>query len=252
MTQNNDNIYKEQFDLLSYSTTEYEQSVPFIEQTILPQLPERKALLDIGAGSGNFSKPLSPLFEKTTVVEPNTAYFEELLQWATSEGQSLGGYNGDWLDYEYQGAADLTIMSHVLYFVPSSNRSAFIKKAYASVKDGGFLVIILISATSGISHLYRGLLSPEDYAEMPSIESTLVDMHAQGYEHMHLTLFDAVIDISNKASMDYLIDFLVVGKLAFDNKDSISRRDAYIDQYLRNNEAYAINSNIGLLVLRKA
>jgi hypothetical protein len=252
MTHNDDNLYKEQFDLLSYSTTEYEQSVPFIERTLIPQLSERKSLLDIGAGSGNFSKPLSPLFEQTTIIEPNSMYFEELLQWGKSEGQSLAGYNGNWLDYDFQGKANLAVMSHVLYFVPSVQRKAFIQKAYASVKGGGFLVIILISATSGISHLYRGLLSPKDYAEMPSIESVLVDMHAQGYEHMHLTLFDAVIDIPNKASMDYLIDFLVLGKLAFDNEEAIGRRDAYIEQYLQNGEAYTINSNIGLLILRKA
>jgi SAM-dependent methyltransferase len=252
MTQNNDSVYKDQFDLLSYSTTEYEQSVPFIESTILPQLPEQKALLDIGAGSGNFSKPLSPLFENTTVVEPNAMYFDDLIQWGKAEGLTLDGHNGDWLDYEFQGEADLTIMSHVLYFVPSAKRQAFIRKAYDSVKEGGFLVIILISATSGISHLYRGLLSPKDYAEMPSIESTLVDMHAQGYENIHLTLFDAVIDIPNKPSMDYLIDFLVVGKRTFEDSESIKDRDSYIERYLRNNGAYAINSNIGLLVLRKA
>jgi SAM-dependent methyltransferase len=251
MTHNDDSLYKEQFDLLSYSTSEYEQSVPFIERTLITQLPERKVLLDIGAGSGNFTKPLSSLFEQTKLIEPNTMYFEELLDWGKAEDQSIEGYNGDWLDYDLQGAANLAIMSHVLYFVPSAKRKAFIEKAYTSVKEGGFLVIILISATSGISHLYRGLLSPEDYAEMPSIESVLVDMHAQGYEHMHLTLFDAVIDIPNKASMDYLIDFLVIGKIAFDNEVAIKRRDSYIEAYLQTEEAYTINSNIGLLVLRK-
>lgn len=252
MTHTDDKIYKEQFDLLSYSTSEYEQSVPYIEANLLPKLTERKNFLDIGAGSGNFSKPFAPLFAQTTIIEPNQDYFEELLQWGAAENLALDGYNGDWLDFDYQGKANLVVMSHVLYFVPSQKRKAFIEKAYASVQSGGYLVIILISATSGISHLYRNLLAPSDFAEMPSIEQVVVQMQADGYENMQLRSFDAEIDIPNKASMDYLIDFLVVGKLHFDTAEAQARRDAYIQSYLQNGAAYRINSNIGLLILRKA
>lgn len=249
MPHSEDNTYKEQFDLLSYSTNEYEQSVSFIQESILPHLPSRQHFLDIGAGSGNLTKPLAPAFQQSSFVEPNQMYYEELLQWGNSNGQALAGYHGDWLDYDFQGQADLVVMSHVLYFVPQAKRSAFIKKAYASVKDGGYLIITVISATSGISHLYRGLLAPEVYATMPSIEDTLVKMHAEGYEQMRLKLFDAVIQIPNKASMDYLIDFLIMENIT--SPKAMQERDAYIERYLQNDTAYSINSNIGLLILKK-
>lgn len=252
MTHSDDKTYKEQFDLLSYSTTEYEQSVPYIEANILPLLPKKLKFLDIGAGSGNFTKPFASLFSKTTIVEPNQDYFEELMQWGAEEQLAIDGYNGDWLDFDYSTTANLAVMSHVLYFVPSQKRKAFIQKAYDSVESGGYLVIILISATSGISHLYRHLLETHDFAEMPSIEQVLVQMQADGYEDMQLRSFDAVIDIPNKASMDYLIDFLLVGKLVFDTDDAKKRRDAYIERYLKNGTGFSINSNIGLLIFRKS
>lgn len=246
-----DNIYKDQFDLLSYSTNEYKQSVKYIRTQILPLLSSTDYLLDIGAGSGNLSKPLSQEFHHTTIVEPNTLYFSELHNWASENNINLDGYNGDWLNYEFEKLVDLVAIAHVLYFVPPANRTEFIRKAYACVKPGGYLLIILISVTSGITHLYRSLLSEHDYRNMPSIEGVAVNLHAQGYNNLHLQLFDAQINLANLPSVHHLIDFLVIEKVQFDTESNLEKRDRYIDTFLRNDSGLAINSNIGVLSVRK-
>lgn len=246
-----DDLYKEQFDLLSFSTNEYEQSVAFIRQAILPNLQSKKHFLDVGAGSGNLSKPLAPLFQQTTIVEPNSFYYGELMEWSSANGIQMAGYNGDWLDYSLDATVDLAVLAHVLYFVAPEKRSEFIRKAYDRVKPGGYMIIILISATSGIMHLYRGLLSVTDYRDMPSIEATVVDLHAHGYDSMHLDLFDAEIQLPSRQGLLQLIDFVVVEKVDFSQEPNRAKRDAYIDTYLSNDGAYSINSNIGVLSICK-
>ncbi len=243
-----DNLYKEQFDLLSYGTNEYEQSADFIINTILPKLPNQKNFLDIGAGSGNLSKPIAPFFQQTTVVEPNSFYYAELLEWSSSNNVQMDGFNGDWLESQLNVSADLTLLAHVLYFVAPEKRADFIRKAYDCVKPGGYMVIILISVTSGITQLYRGLLADADYRDMPSIESVAVDLHAQGYELTHLDLFDADIQLPTRQDLIQLIDFVAMEKVDFSTQEC----EAYIDRHLRNGDAYAINSNIGVLTIHKA
>ncbi|MDQ7026592.1 MAG: class I SAM-dependent methyltransferase [Anaerolineae bacterium] len=247
-----DQTYKEQFDLLTFHTDEYKQSIPFIETTLLPKLPQQGHFLDVGAGRGTISMPMSRHFDHTTIVEPNTVYFQEVLDWAKGVGVSLDGHNGDWLEIDSSPIqADLAVLSHVLYFVPYANRSQFVRKAYNCVKRGGYMVIILISATSGINHLYRTLLAPQDYKEMPSIESVVVDLRAEGYDNMHLTMFDADIHLPTVEEMHELMDFLVVDKVAFDNDDMLAKRDQYIRDYLEKESSYNINSNIGVLSIYK-
>jgi SAM-dependent methyltransferase len=247
-----DQTYKEQFDLLTFHTNEYAQSVPFVEQTIIPKLSEQQHFLDVGAGRGTFTMPMSRHFEQTTIVEPNTVYFNEVADWAKGAGINFSGYNADWLKVDSSNIqADLVVLSHVLYFVPSANRSRLIRKAYDAVKPGGYMILILISATSGITRLYRSLLTPENYREMPCIEETVVNMHREGYDNMHLTLFDADIHLPTLEEMYELIDFLVTEKIAFDTDENIQQREAYINDYLKTDMDYSINSNIGVLAIHK-
>lgn len=250
MTTTPHEVYKSGFDSLTRHTSEYEQSVDHILRQIIPALPGREQLLDVGAGSGNLSRPLAPLFARTHVVEPNPRYFEELVAWGRAAGQALDGHQGDWLEDPFAGPADLVLVSHVLYFVPHALRAAFVDKAYRAVRPGGYLVLALVSITSGISHLYRELLAPEVYAEMPSIEGLVVDLHARGYEGLRLTLFDAAISLPDKRSVDELVDFVVAGRIAFDTPEARARRDAYVERRLRADGGYAINSTIGLIAVK--
>nr|VFJ89532.1 MAG: Methyltransferase domain-containing protein [Candidatus Kentron sp. LFY] len=155
-----DRTYKEQFDLLTVNTNEYEQCISFIEQKILPTLPRQNCFLDIGAGRGSITKALSPKFNKTIIVEPNTFFFKEVIDWATETGVKMDGFNADWFSVDFPDSdIDLTMISYVLHYIPVERRFQFVRKAYDTLKPGGYLVILLASATSGSHHLWRHLLS---------------------------------------------------------------------------------------------
>lgn len=114
------------------------------------------------------------------------------------------------------------------------------------------MIIILISATSGIMHLYRSLMPAAQYRAMPSIEATVVDLHTRDYDSMHLDLFDAKIQLPSRQEVVQLIDFVVVEKVDFTDEQQRAKREDYIDTYLKNGSAYSINSNIGILSIHKS
>nr|VFK19675.1 MAG: Methyltransferase domain-containing protein [Candidatus Kentron sp. LPFa] len=248
-----DRTYKEQFDLLTANTNEYEQGIPFIEQTILPALPQQNRFLDIGAGRGSITKALSPNFNQTTIVEPNTLFFKGVSNWATETGVKMDGFNADWFNVDFPSSdIDLTMISHVLYYIPVEKRFQFVRKAYDTLNPGGYLVILLASVTSGSHHLWRHLLPMADYHSIPSIESVLADLRLEGYRDMALILFDSEIKVKTRNEIQELIDFLVVEKMIFDNEEDIRKRDRYIDDYLTSDSGFAINDSFGVLSIRKS
>jgi hypothetical protein len=65
------------------------------------------------------------------------------------------------------------------------------------------------------------------------------------------TLFDADIHLPTLEEMYELIDFLVAGKIVFDTDEKIQKREAYINDYLKTDTDYSINSNIGVLAIHR-
>lgn len=248
-----DQTYKEQFDLLTINTNEYEPCILFLEQIILPKLPQQNRFLDIGAGRGTITKALSPKFKQTIIVEPNTIFFKGISNWATEIGVKLDGFNADWFDVDFSDSdIDLTMISHVLYYVPVEKRLQFVRKAYDTLKPGGYLVILLASATSGSHHLWRHLLPKADYHSIPFIESVLADLRLEGYRDMTLTILDSEIKVKTLNEMHQLIDFLVVEKMVFDNETNIRKRNQYIDNYLTSDSGFTINDSFGVLSVCKS
>jgi ubiquinone/menaquinone biosynthesis C-methylase UbiE len=245
-------LYKAQFDSLSENTSEYREMRQFFEAEIFPRLPAMEHFLDIGAGRGNYARPFSLLFEQTTIVEPNDVFVNEILVWTKDAGSKLTAFNISWQDLEWQdGETDLVLMSHMLYYVPKAQRSAFIRKAYGTLKKGGLMLIVLNSETCGIRDVYKTFYTKDLLDEMPYGEAIAVLLRSEGYSNVEERIFPAVITLPNREETSQLIDFLLLRRVPFDDEAAQSKREAFIDANLLHDGKYLMDSRGTIVILQK-
>jgi anti-anti-sigma factor len=143
--------YKAQLALFVASTNEKQLEIEWItwEATGLPQ---RRAFLDVGAGGGDLTGPISHLFERTTVVEPNAEQTRRLrdrfprftVLESTLDRADLGSE-----------PFDLILCSHVLYYVPQSEWPGHVRKMHRHLAPDGKLIIVLQSPIGQVSDFFR-------------------------------------------------------------------------------------------------
>jgi SAM-dependent methyltransferase len=243
--------FKQQFDLLSTHTPEYEFTVPYIVEHVVNHLPQREHFIDIGAGRGNLSKPLSKHFAESSIIEPNKLYYQEVLEWASNNQVSITGYNETWLNVDLvDKCGDLFLMSHVLYYVPSDYWLTFINKAYELLNPGGRIVIILNSLTNDVTRLYKEFLQPHEWWEIASAEAVGAMLRREGY-FLEGMKFKSNIYADTAEEVYQLIDFLLLGRAKFDNAVINEQREAYAEKHLKHSEGYVIHADAGLIIVKK-
>lgn len=129
--------YATAFRLLATTARHHENIGRVVEERILPRLPERPSLLDVGAGPGTVARRLAPHFGSLTLLEPNP---EQL------RGFELAGakvVHGTLENYDTPERYDLVLCSHVLYHVPIPEWGAFVDRLLSFVRPGGFCLIAL-------------------------------------------------------------------------------------------------------------
>jgi SAM-dependent methyltransferase len=244
-------LYKSQFDSLSENTSEYRDMRQFFESEIFPNLPSMTRLLDIGAGRGNYARPFSLLFEETTIVEPNDVLFQEILDWAKDAGSTINGFNADWMTVDLQAEVDLIIMSHMLYYVGKAQRSDFIRKAYANLKKGGRLIIVLNAEQCGIREVYKAFYPQEALDAMPYGEEIARLLRTEGYSNIEEREFPATITLPNREEIAQLIDFLLLRRVSFEEEANRLKRETFIDERCFKDGKYLMDSNGWIVSLRK-
>ena len=243
-------VYKKAFELLSRNTKEYQDFVKFIETMVIPTLPTHHHLLDVGAGRGNLTKPISAYFRQATIVEPNPLFYSDLMAWAQVHRVDLVGHNAHWQDVVLDLTADLIIISHVLYYVPLEYHHSFINKAYAHLRPGGSMIVALNGEQSDIWKLSQQLFAPHDFAKLAYAERlyhSLREWHYPAVFHH----FHSAIDTDTEEDMRFLIDFLMLGKVAFDNDHHVHIRETYLKTHLQKSDRYSITSSGGIIVVTK-
>lgn len=242
--------FKQQFDLLSQHTPEYEFTVPYIIEHVVNYLPQRLHFVDVGAGRGNLSRPLSRFFQRSSVIEPNKLYFDELIAWGKEEGLDIRGFNQDWLSVETEECADFFLMSHVIYYIPAAYWLSFIHKAYELLNHGGRIVIILNSLTNDITRLYREFLQPHEWWEIASAEAVGAMLRREGYM-LEGMKFASNIYAETPGQIAELIDFLLLGRAKFDDEAIQEKRRHYAEEHFKFENGYKIRADAGLMIIRK-
>ncbi|NMO13948.1 class I SAM-dependent methyltransferase [Pyxidicoccus fallax] len=129
--------YATAFRILAASARHPENIGRLVEERLLPRLPEKPSLLDVGAGSGKVAERLAPRFGSLTLLEPNPNQLAGLqLEKAKVLVEPLERFH---TSEQY----DLVVCSHVLYHVPSSDWGGFIDRLLSFVRPGGYCLIVM-------------------------------------------------------------------------------------------------------------
>ncbi len=147
--------YQRQLDLFARCSTEKRIELVKIGE-IIAGLSHRRCFLDIGAGGGDLTIPVSQSFNETTVVEPNkkqAAFFSRrcphfLIHNDSWEKADLGSKRFDFI-----------LCSHVLYYIEEGHWLTTIDKMYEHLEEKGRLVIVLQSPIGQVADFFNQFTS---------------------------------------------------------------------------------------------
>ena len=146
-----DRTYKEQLELFTRCSTE--KSIELVKiGEVIAELTQRHRFLDIGAGGGHLTIPVSQSFGETTLVEPNAEqarYFER-------RSPHFKIHNNFWSDVDLGSSRyDFILCSHVLYYIEEANWLATIEKMYAHLEENGRIAIVLQSPIGEVANFFN-------------------------------------------------------------------------------------------------
>ncbi|MGV8078525.1 MAG: class I SAM-dependent methyltransferase [Syntrophales bacterium] len=145
-----DGEYRRQLALFVQSCTEKGIELVRIGE-LIAGLGQRRSFLDIGAGGGDLTIPVSSSFEKTTVVEPNELQARRLQQ----RCPSFRVINECW-DRIALGPErfDFILCSHVLYYIPEGAWLSTIEKMHTHLESGGCIAIVIQSPMGEVAEFF--------------------------------------------------------------------------------------------------
>ncbi|MGK5532452.1 methyltransferase domain-containing protein [Streptomyces sp. URMC 129] len=106
---------------------------------VVDTLTHRRVLLDVGPADGTTTRHLAPSFEDTVCIEPS-APMRCVLERTCPDATVLPD---PVLAAEPGVAADLALLSHVLYYVPPEQWTATVLRVMEWVAPGGLLLVLL-------------------------------------------------------------------------------------------------------------
>jgi SAM-dependent methyltransferase len=143
--------YRRQLSLFTNCCTEKPTELVKIGE-VLAGLKQRRRFLDIGAGSGYLTIPISEEFAETTVVEPNTIQAAYLRR----RCPGFNVYQGGWQDADLGDRRfDFILCSHVLYYIEEGRWPETIEKMLDHLEPGGCAVIVLQSSTGEVADFFN-------------------------------------------------------------------------------------------------
>jgi len=119
---------------------------------VIAGIRHRRRFLDIGAGGGDLTIPISQSFAETSVVEPNekqAAFFKRRCPHFTV-------YNDFWEKVDLGSKRfDFILCSHVLYYIEEGKWLTAIDRMYTHLEDGGCIAIVLQSPIGQVADFFN-------------------------------------------------------------------------------------------------
>ncbi len=143
--------YLRQLHLFVRSSTEKGSELVKLGESIAA-LPRRRSFLDIGAGGGDLTIPVSQSFEETTIVEPN----EKQAHFFRRRCSHFQIYNEYWERVDLaEKRFDFILCSHVLYYIPEGRWGKTIEKMHAHLAPGGRIALVLQSPIGEVAKFFN-------------------------------------------------------------------------------------------------
>jgi len=130
--------YEQAFAVFLANTDQKDRAREWLEQTVA-RLPNRRTLIDAGAGTGKVTAWLTPHFSQTVAIEPNPHLREELQQNcpdATILPEPI-------LEARPGVQADFVLTSHVFYYIPDEEWLPTLDRLVSFLAPGGQLAIVV-------------------------------------------------------------------------------------------------------------
>lgn len=151
MERASDEEYQRQLALFVRSSDEKPKLVRQLQQ-IVARLPRRERFLDVGAGGGDLTIPLSTHFHSTTIAEPNQVQVER--------------FRRTYPDFQVQNVAlekleltgrtfDFILCSHVLYYLDPSAWADQVDKLHHWLTPGGKVAVVMQSPAGDVARFFQ-------------------------------------------------------------------------------------------------
>ncbi|MFE6051848.1 class I SAM-dependent methyltransferase [Kitasatospora sp. NPDC056446] len=238
--------YRRAFELFLAGTDEKPVTHARLSE-LVAALPNRRVLLDLGAGDGRTTAHLARSFDRTIAVEPSVA-MREKLRTACPDALVLP----DRLDrVRPPEPADLVHLSHVLYYVPEPDWPGTVARALDWTAPGGTLLVVLQNPESPCMRMaahFTGVrydLSPladRLRAQHPAYDYAIetLDLH---YRTPYLA---EAVDVA-----EFMVN--VADLATLDPRPSRAALTAYVqDHFARPDGGYAIGHTQDMLIIRRS
>jgi ubiquinone/menaquinone biosynthesis C-methylase UbiE len=235
-----DAVFLHQLDLFTSCSTEKGIELVVLGE-LIAKLPRRKAFLDIGAGEGALTVPVSQMFESTTVVEPNplmAARFHKRYP-----EFRVFGCRWESVDLSEE-RFDLVLCSHVLYYIPEGTWESVIRKMYSFLAPGGCLAIVLQSPLGQVATFFNHFAT----YDVPILELTGRLIEDYGEDSVRLRYFQNQIRTDTLEDMVEIGLFLLIDPAFREKRDQIAE---YFGEHSRMGNGYALDQDEILLSVWK-
>ena len=232
--------YQQQLRLFSECSTEKGIELVKIGE-VIAGLPDRRRFLDIGAGGGHLTIPVSQQFEHTTIIEPNQKQADLFCRRYPEFSVHTASCTEVDLNDEH---FDLILCSHVLYYIPEGAWLATIEKMYQHLSNGGCIIIVVQSPLGEVARFFSSLTT----YDVPILELTRDVIDRYGEDAVMLQYFQNEIYCDLR---EYVVDiglFLLLDRKFRNHTDEIA---AYFDAHHRCESGYHIMQDEILLIIKK-
>ena len=239
--------FRDVFDLFVSTTDEYSQLLPLLEESVLSRLARTDALLDVGAGPGLITLPLSTHFDHIGIVEPDPVYCLEAARKGLSTGKMVTAFSGAWHDAHFgEQQFDLIVCAHVLYFVAEEEWDRFIQKMVPLLAPGGRIAIVMVTKSDGTNELIRRVLGIEEVGDYPFSAAVIANVQVHGYGFELLSFEANIIAETAEQMLDVLVLFPLV---ANDVGSSRDERLALIENHFKEAGHYRMPYVVDVVVI---
>lgn len=240
--QNEDAIFSHQLELFVSSSTEKGIELLVIGD-IITGLPNRQRFLDVGAGGGDLTVPISQLFEETFVVEPNPLQARAFRRRHPEYTVIEAGWESVDQENDLGGNVfDFILCSHVLYYIPTGDWDKLVHRMYTLLSAGGCLAIVLQSPLGEVADFFNWF-TRYDVAIL-ELAGDLIERY--GDDCVSLRYFQNQIVTDNLEDMTEIGLFLLIDPKFREQKREIAR---YFQEKHRLGESYRLKQDEILLTV---
>ncbi|HOW56943.1 MAG TPA: class I SAM-dependent methyltransferase [Smithellaceae bacterium] len=232
--------YKRQLALFVQSSTE--KSIELVKVgEVISGLAERNSFLDIGAGGGDLTIPISQSFSETTIVEPN----EKQVEYFKRRCPQFNIFNNSWDKINLAGKRfDFILCSHVLYYIPEGRWLTTIKKMYDHLHQGGRIAIVLQSPVGEVARFFNQFTRYD--VNILELWGELIRKY--GDDNIGVKYFLNEIWTDSLEDMVTIGLFLLIDRRFAEKKESISR---YLEANQKTDGGYKLVQDEIILIVKK-